>query len=133
MSNRYESQDKLLIISPTSEDFNELKVKFTEQDAKVIYLAQVKSLDELNDYDTYVFYHKNNQSHIFYEYENPEHQSYSAETKIGTFEEFWKKLAEIDKHAEEPFFKTSSVDFNYKELDSLIEINTQVQPKKQKI
>lgn len=133
MNNRYESEDKLLIISPTPQDFEELKVQFKETDAKVIYLAMVKSFNDCNDYDTYVFYHKDNKSHIFYEYENPEHQSYHTETKIGTFQEYWKKLIEMESYEESPFFKFAEIDINYKELDSLIVRKETNQPRKQKM
>lgn len=126
MNNRFELDNKLLIILPTKENFEELKVKFEDPEAKILYLAQIRELSEENSYDTYVFYHKDGKSFVFYEFENPTYASYFTNVKEISIEEYWKTLEDIDNMDKSNFFNYSKIDFNYKKLDGLIPMNGKV-------
>jgi hypothetical protein len=133
MNYGFVSNQELLITSPTVEDFNELKVKFPEKDAKIMYLAQIREVSDENSYDTFVFYHKGDKSYIFHEYENPAFQSYETNTVVGGIDDYWRKLAEMEGHQPGPFNKLLEISNNYKELDALLANGQSVKPKKQKM
>jgi len=133
MNYGFVSERALLINSPTHEDFNELKVQFNEKDAKVMFLAQIREVSDDNSYDTFVFYHKADESYIFHEYENPAHQSYETKIVVGKIEDYWKKMAEMEGGEPGPFNKLLEIANNYKELDALLEKTQPIKPKKQKM
>jgi hypothetical protein len=133
MNNRFESQDKLLIISPSEQDFSELKIKFEEKNVELAYLAQVRGAEDDNSYETYIFYYKGDKSFTFYEYDNPQNGSYHSKTNECSLKEYWEKLCKHESYGKELFFKYSEADFNYKELDSILTVNTEVKPRKVKM
>jgi hypothetical protein len=134
MNHSFESENELLIVYPKPDDFKELKVKFEEKDAKIMYLAQVKEATDDNSYDTFVFYHKGDKSYIFHEHENPAHGSYETKTVIGKIDDYWKTLAEMEPHLSPgPFGKLLEISNHYKELDSLLANSQPTKIKRQKM
>jgi hypothetical protein len=129
----YQGEKELLIISPTPEDFSELKVKFKEQNAEIIYLAQITELSGDNSYDTFVFFNKDNKSFIFHEYENPETYGYEVKIETATVEDYWKKLSQLEGQQNGTFAKLAERVNDHKELDILLEKHQVVQPKKKKM
>jgi hypothetical protein len=133
MNHCYQGEKELLIISPTPDDFSELKVQFKEPNAEVMYLAQITELSGNNSYDTFVFFNRDNKSYIFHEYENPETYGYQAKVEIATVEDYWKKLSQLDGQENGAFAKLAARVNDHKELDILLEKHQVIQNKKKKM
>lgn len=134
MNHSFESENELLIFSPTPKDFDELKIKFDEKEAKVIYLAQIKEATDDNSYDSFVFYHKDGKSYIFHEHENPASYAYETNIVVGGIDDYWKQIIDLEAPTTMGAFKKMlEISNNYKELDLLLENSQSLKPKKQKM
>lgn len=120
MVRKFEYENKLLIINPTQNDFKELRVNFVEENAKPIYLAQIREVSDENSYDTFVFYEKNGKTFSWHEFENPQHASYFTNDNELKIEEYFKILHHYDKLTGDSFFKKAFVDYNYQNLEKEI-------------
>lgn len=118
MNNNFKIEDRVLIIDPTENDYQDLKIKFKENNAQGLYLAQVMGLSDENSYDTFIFFKKNGETFMFHEYENATHCSYSIDVKPMVRAEYFEKLMEFDRLHKEKFFEYALVDYNYKKLES---------------
>ena len=96
---KIEKTGELLIVAPELEDLDELKIQFSLPHDKILYLYQAVSLNDNNDYDSFILYSFNGEERIFYEYENPDFSSYFTEDTACTEKEYWFKTTALSEKA----------------------------------
>lgn len=139
MKIKLEDHKARLIINPDYEDINDLRIDFIEEaggnyinDAKLLYLAQVESL-QYGMICTYIFYERNNETIIFSTGENPDTNVHEIFHTKDSKESYFAILDYFDEDYEDDFFSSIHKEQQYQELKEELQNNNNTIEKRIKI
>ncbi len=129
---KIETPDSILIIEPSSQDLDEIKVIFEkEQYDKLYYVVQFIGVSDTNSYETFIWFEKDNMKYMFFEYENKEHMSFHYDKYLADLDKFIETVEKYEYKTN--FAQTIRRHWLKKELDSFLKENDYPATKTSKI